>query len=731
MTRRKAKCGVEPAPGKMGRPSPIGHAVPQYCVFVALIVLCGSCFWTSDWTSPSAMAQQPRRTNPRAKPPSSIDSPKFDYLPNRPFLHHADTYPAFGVSWSASRQVTGVQAVWPHTYVSWRVLAATAAGVHLSDDSGKTFKLLANTSQQKTGVIRSAEFPLNEPDTFYFASQTKGIWRTTDAGKTFEQIASKATGLADDSVQQVCLEGADPRLQTLVAVHGDACPGLSISDDGGKTWKVFYGDFFIRKVVPGPLAPAWTALLAAKKETPEKFNVYYCHVLGDTLHEATHDLPAFDGARSVIKSLPEVDTDPNRFWVGDTVYWLAAAAGLSRSSQVEARCGKYLLPPAATGKVGTWSSLGCTWGATADSQLLFAYESTKLGMVVTEDDGKTFASFHDGLFTGEYVKEGAHIRAAANGNVFYAAINNTLYIGQRFTGDLAISGVRVDPPVSTMPSDLYTVTARIEGDEKPLSVSVDLSRLEGSSRTLMSDDGLHGDGAAGEGAYRAKFRVSPRSLRVDDRDWRRPWPGAIPLTITAVSQDGKLSSAVAVLALYAKPESWLFWSPDWPREWKDHTGSVSAAAENLPDRKAVHLGVAGPAAGKPKPWYIALGTNYTSKSIVGYYAIAFMVKSDAKVGKEMNAQLRDSTPDNLPVTTPAVLIIKEGLVEGGGITDTWRRVVIPISRLLKDCPGRYHSGDTRSLVLSGAGDAAENLWIGEVTLVATPEELKPLSAGPK
>ncbi|MEI4920741.1 hypothetical protein Q8G81_34870, partial [Klebsiella pneumoniae] len=80
-------------------------------------------------------------------------------------------------------------------------------------------------------------------------------------------------------------------------------------------------------------------------------------------------------------------------------------------------------------------------GATADSRIIYAYAPGKLGFVVSTDDGKTFKSFGEGLPAGGFVKKGAHVRANAGGSLFYAAINNTLYVGRRHSGAVAITDV--------------------------------------------------------------------------------------------------------------------------------------------------------------------------------------------------------------------------------------------------------------------------------------------------
>ena len=115
---------------------------------------------------------------------------------------------------------------------------------------------------------------------------------------------------------------------------------------------------------------------------------------------------------------------------------------------------------------------------------------------------------------------------------------------------------------------------RPEKREPSFSVTVDLSRVGGSTITPMYDDGLHGDGAANDGVYGAQCLLRPDRMRNFYQDLRRPMPGPMALTITAVSQDGTLSSAVGVLGLLERVETHAYWVPTPRNEWKETEGGA-------------------------------------------------------------------------------------------------------------------------------------------------------------
>ena len=94
--------------------------------------------------------------------------------------------------------------------------------------------------------------------------------------------------------------------------------------------------------------------------------------------------------------------------------------------------------------VSSWASLGVTWAPLPDTQLFYAYEPEKLGLVLSFDGFKSFAGQTGGLPNGPLIKEGSQIRASASGVHFYAVVNDRLYLGVA-----QWKGVNVSDPVVT------------------------------------------------------------------------------------------------------------------------------------------------------------------------------------------------------------------------------------------------------------------------------------------
>jgi hypothetical protein len=225
------------------------------------------------------------------------------------------------------------------------------------------------------------------------------------------------------------------------------------------------------------------------------------------------------------------------------------------------------------------------------------------------------------------------------------------------------------------------------------AVTADLSRLGGSGLAPMYDDGQHGDGAAGDGIYGTLFRLDPRHFKSDTRDWRRRWPGRIGLTVTAALADGTLASTVAVLAVFDRLESFTV-------------------------QRADQIAVKG------EPWKKHYGIgNYQTRDVGDYYGVEFWIRASGPAGDEVCIRLNDFMPFSPSTTTPPLGLVKEGLVEGGKITDEWRRVVVPLKRLLKDAP-QFQTARWQNVVLSGEGRLPVTYSIEDLRFLLTAEEAK-------
>jgi hypothetical protein len=236
----------------------------------------------------------------------------------------------------------------------------------------------------------------------------------------------------------------------------------------------------------------------------------------------------------------------------------------------------------------------------------------------------------------------------------------------------------------------------------------------------MYDDGRHGDGQPGDGVYGARFQITPRNLR-NPRRGEQVAAGVHGLSIKVTAEDNSIRGAVAVFAVYGRPEDLVFWAEGRfnPLRADSDSGEVTLVAspprwEALEGDACMKLQTHG------RPWSAAVGSQREPKDVAGYYALSFWVRCDG--GAELNVQLRDAPEFDYETTTAPVAIVKERLVEGGELADRYRRVVIPMSRLLRGAE-RFRPARLGWVVFSGDGKPPATFWIDRLVFHVNAESL--------
>ncbi len=665
------------------------------------------------------------------------DQPPFERVKNdgnhKGLWKHAGSYGRFRVRWRMDGRVAGARAVFPHPLLPDRVWITTDQGLVRSGDGGLTWQPLPAAGP--IGEIRHITFHPTSPATLYLASGERGIWLTTDGGDTFSQVAERATGLAADEGVQICLYPADRRALTLIAAHGELTPGISVSEDGGASWRVLAKRYYVHHVLPNADGGMGLFFVASKVEIPEVRSIYACHSLEEPWYEVVRDIFPLDLAQSKLKG---------------PVYVATAASGLLRLAS-DGTATRPVGPPG----ISSWASVGVTWGAHADQELVYAYDPTGLGMLVSSDGMRTSSAHSRGLITGPLIGEGARIRANANGTVFFGVANGLLCRGTRAG---RAPRVTISPPVLTFAGQehhralerlrkalrpiAYSKSVagpaaglvrhartvglamsapefeiRAEIDAGPYrSVTVDLSRFGGSPRAAMS-----ADPNGKPGVYTTTVPFSPQALQPDARDWRRTWPGLLALSVTCVAADGALVGGVGVVAVADRPESFL-WRSDfrwWEPSYPEGIVSIEGTDESVQGSgvwTAVKLVVG------PGPWSFPIGSPYSTRDVTGYYALGFWFRSDDPGGSPFSVQVRDNPAFVYPTTSEPVSPLEQGRPENPASTTGFRQVVIPMKRLLRGSPALQ----TRLLgfvVFSGNAAGETTYWIDDLRFYLTREDM--------
>jgi hypothetical protein len=467
-------------------------------------------------------------------------------------------YTPLNVRWSLNDQVHNAQRVFPHPHVGSLVFLATNDGLLQSADRGRTFAALPDASADKIGVISDIAFQPDDPEHLIFSTRDHGLWASTDGGKTVTQLATKATGLASDSVESVFF-AADDRLQrTLIAIHGADALGLSRSTDNGKTWQTLFPDQHVYHVFS--IVGKQLLLETASEKDPDAHKVYYLPSLQEPWQKLIDDVFVTGAATP----------DPKK----ESIIVLATAdKGLFKIAR-EGGIIKNIDPAGET----EWASLDSTWGNNPEKRMVFAYQPKKLGMVVftpeqllgsdedQQQDASAYRTMSDGLFTGALVMDGAHIRASADGTTFYAVVNRAFYRSDVIAGSISITNVTVSPAAvlpeaakmtaarTAIADDLaaFTASHRVAESARKIQpqlqenlkvwntqrvaitaevhatasdpidhVKVDLRRFRLAADAPLFDDGQHDDGPANDGVYGNHFMVD---FHANQTEQHRAWP---------------------------------------------------------------------------------------------------------------------------------------------------------------------------------------------------------------
>ena len=145
--------------------------------------------------------------------------------------------------------------VWAGTGEPWiRSHISVGEGIYKSTDAGKTWKLMG---LEKTGRISRVVIDPENPDIVlvgalghaYGPQQERGVFRTTDGGKTWERVlfTDEKSGCAhlemDPNNPKVLFAGMWPlEIHTWGRESGGPGSGLFKSTDGGVTWKRLSGN---------------------------------------------------------------------------------------------------------------------------------------------------------------------------------------------------------------------------------------------------------------------------------------------------------------------------------------------------------------------------------------------------------------------------------------------------------------------------------------------------------
>ena len=115
------------------------------------------------------------------------------------------------------------------------LLKATSEGLFQSLDGGKSWQAMMLPADIAGNGVSQVAIRKDQPDTIYIAGEQIGIWRSRDAGKTWDKVTR---GLATDAVTALALHSNGyPRDDSKSLFAWVAGVGIFESRDEGDNWK--------------------------------------------------------------------------------------------------------------------------------------------------------------------------------------------------------------------------------------------------------------------------------------------------------------------------------------------------------------------------------------------------------------------------------------------------------------------------------------------------------------
>lgn len=603
--------------------------------------------------------------------------------------------------WVRQPAPSGVLDIFTHPNEPAVACVTTGGGVQITEDGGLSWRPVAGLDMARIGAVRHVEFDPLWDGVLYFATDRAGVWQSPDRGRTARCVGSRQNGLAADHVERVYVYPVDHHFRSLFAVHGRLSRSVSRSFDGGTRWHVTdagYGVDTLGFILNEAGQLSASLMTGAAKDGPDETALFYKAgplAAGPFWTSFRSDILYADSACSP--------------WRGGSTLVATPDKGLLLLAVDQGIAAREVGPADA----GGWSSAGAVWGAPPCGEWLYAFDPRQSGLLVSGDGFASHRAFNERLPVGGLVREGARVRAAANGRVFYAAINEGLWIARlRGRGAARVTGLSVTPASVRIsrsePPPVLTITAAVEGDAA--AVFADLCFLGGGAHEPLLDDGGHGDGAAGDGVYGLRFALGPREaaegMPVFEGFVKSGAPlvsrrtrGVAPFGVSARDAAGIEDGATGALLLHDPVDGFDLSLGRAPGTWETD-GS---------------------------PWKREFTVDH--RDLAGYLAVSFLLRRPSERPEDVALALRTTGgSESVSGVTAPVHIAKES------VGSEFRRQVVTFGRLLES-PGGYSpmspAWTRQCLVLSGDGSAGKASYeVARIRFHGTQADLERTLAEP-
>lgn len=511
--------------------------------------------------------------------------------------------------WRPVKDVRSAEAVFPSDVDSNTIFVWTRNGMMRSTDNGMSFKILGDGSAavKQLGTVTALLVAPNQTSTLYAGTEKNGMFKSDDGGVKWTKLGGTDQGLAHMRIHTLAFGTDDPSFTTIFATHSFENKGISVSIDGGRHWRVFCSDYSA-----GDFTIVGTSMMFAG------------------IHGLGGGMPGFFRAIDAGKnwwSMGNVKTPtvlaPSK--IEKHRVWFGSEDGLHVTDDFgtsERRGG--------VGPKGLNVASISVGFATQEKEVVYAYDPGR-GVFASTDGFKRWRKL-EGIYVGDFVADGAAMKANADGSILYACINYCLYRGGVPQGEVKLAGLRAEPAAVVAGRDRVSFVCSAA---KGSSVSIDVRPLGGKGIISLADQG--------NGTFKRNYQVTVKAFE-RRKNYRGPTlPGQTVLTVTA--RKGR-STQTGYIPLYvlADASDRILWDGEANNVFsaRNRAGASVFACGEAPFSGARHLRVRVHAKGEAEiAWQEPGKWNGGGIDMRRHKLLCFHVRSDRKGPTNLRLALLD------------------------------------------------------------------------------------------
>ena len=475
-----------------------------------------------------------------------------------------DTSPVPELRWRKVSSVSNAVRAFCSPVDADTVFIWTSDDLLVSTDGGTTFTPTGKGLKEQLGSVTALLVNPVQTSTIYVGTAEKGVFVSNDDARTFRPLAGRDKGLTHLAIHSLSFPPNDASFTSIYATHGLDKKGLSLTIDGGKSWRTFGADY-----AAAAISETSDGIFFAGKSSTQGAGFY-----------------RYDPARAWFCVLLEKPAALLTSRLDSERVWFATeSSGLRLTGDT----GISMRLPNPGPQDAAFVSLAGGFDPSGQ-EIVYAYDPAHYGVLCTRDNGKSFQELNNGFEPSEWTREGANLSSNADGSVLYACRNGELYRGAPPSGALRLSSACAQPAAVVMGAGSVTITCRAAPNA---TITIDCTAVSGPAVLPMKADPA--PPGASECLYSATIPPISPLLPTAEKHHRHPGPVVLPVR----AQLGeRIETRPAVFALLPVLEDFSVYHgedrPDWAFESSQRVKLSDTITHARSGKKNMHLVVSGP-----------------------------------------------------------------------------------------------------------------------------------------